>query len=56
MNSGEMYTKISKNIFDCLNSANKEDNDKKDLNDNLFLQLSFLTKFVSGKNMVLAKI
>lgn len=47
-----MYLKISKNIQDCLNNANSGDIvDKKELNDNLFLQLSFLTKFVSGKNI-----
>jgi hypothetical protein len=51
MNSSDMYIKISKNIFDCLNVNNKDDCIKKELNDNLFLQLSFLTKFISGKNI-----
>ena len=51
MNSSDMYLKVSKNIFDCLDSANKEEYNKNELNDNLFLQLSFLTKFVSGKNI-----
>jgi len=51
MNSSEMYLKISKNILDCISNFEKNDMNKLEFNNNLFLNLSFLTKFAAGKNI-----
>ncbi len=51
MNSSEIYLKISKNILDCISSFDKNEINKLDFNNNLFLNISFLTKFAAGKNI-----
>lgn len=51
MNSAEMYMKISKNILESISSFEKNELNKFEFNNNLFLNLSFLTKFAAGKNI-----
>lgn len=51
MNSSDIYLKITKNILESINSFEKQEFDKSEFNNNLLLNLSFLTKFVAGKNV-----
>lgn len=51
MNSSEMFLKISKNILESISSFEKNELNKFEFNNNLFINLSFLTKFAAGKNI-----
>ncbi len=51
MNSAEIFLKISNNILETISSFEKNEQDKFEFNNNLFLNLSFLTKFTAGKNI-----
>jgi len=51
MNSTEMYFKISKNILESILRFEKNELNKFEFNNTLFLNLSFFTKFASGKNI-----
>jgi hypothetical protein len=46
-----MYLKISKNILESISSFEKIELNKVEFNNNLFLNISFLTKFAAGKNI-----